>query len=302
MKKPRGLSDDFLKELQKGFLAPLHERVRKDPTLCMEVREDYVNIYYRGGNLLKVAQAPGGYSAAFDPNYFKGAAAPLAGLPSVIQSLTDVESWLAAFPQMKDAIDVFPKHSVEREVQQILVADNNRWGAARASDYFICDIEYANEFGRFDFVAVHWPSRPSDRKQAAGRRLVLGEVKYADSALKGKAGLREHVVGANEFLKDPSRVEALKDEMVRIFNQKRSLGLIECGKDLAGFSDEKPVLLLVLANHDPDKSALCGLLSELPDCPNADVRVASASLMGYGLFKPAVLSVEQALERIERKA
>jgi len=53
-------------------------------------------------------------------------------------------------------------------------------------------------------------------------------------------------VDINRFLEDPASVKALKEEMVKLFNQKRSLGLMNCGKDLGAFSDEPPMLLLRL--------------------------------------------------------
>jgi len=47
---PRGLSDKFMAALTGGVLTPLLDRVKADSTLCLEIREDYLNIYYRGGN------------------------------------------------------------------------------------------------------------------------------------------------------------------------------------------------------------------------------------------------------------
>jgi len=295
---PRGLSAPFLADLANGPLEPMLRRVKSDPTLCLELRENYLNIYYRGGNLLRLEASPRGYVPTFDEKYFKRSTQSMVGLPDVICTPADLASWLEDFPLLKNAIDLFPKHSVEREVQQLLVAANNHWGVARATDYYICDIEYANPFGRFDFVGVHWPSSPSKRKQQSGRRLVLGEVKYGDGALDGAAGLHAHVTDTNNFLDDPKRVAALKSEMIEVFNQKRGFGLVKCGKDIKEFSSERPLLLLVLANHDPDKSALCRLLGSLPPHPNVELRVASSCLMGYGLFDEGLLTVRQVLDRL----
>ena len=298
---PRGLSPSFLNDLKSkgGLLEPLLRRVKDDPTLLLDLRENYLNVYYRGGNLLKLGASHRGYVPTFDEKYFKRSMQSMVGLPDFIRTPADLASWLEDFPLLKNAIDLFPKHSVEREVQQLLVAANNHWGVARATDYYVCDIEYAAPpFGRFDFVAVHWPSSPSKRKQQTGRRLVLGEIKYGDGALEGSAGLHSHVRDANVFLDDPQRVAALKAEMIEVFNQKMKLKLLKCGKELVSFSDERPLLLLVLANHDPEKSALPRLLRTLPPCPNADVRVAVASFMGYGLFDQAILTVPQTLDRL----
>jgi len=38
----------------------LSEGVLADRSLCLEIRENYINIYYRGGNLLKLSTGPGG--------------------------------------------------------------------------------------------------------------------------------------------------------------------------------------------------------------------------------------------------
>jgi len=295
---PRNLNETFFKDLQGGLLAPLRERIIADKSLCLELRHDYINVYYRGGNLLRLSRDTTGYTAFFDPKYFGGVERP--SLPSQhVRTPEDVVSWLAVVPTLKDAMDVFQKDTSEREVQQLIVQDNNFGKIARHTDYYVCDIEYASDNGRFDLVAVHWPSEATARKQPDRRRLVLGEVKYGDSALEGAAGLHAHVEDVNRHLGDPATLAALKGEMVQVFNQKRALGLIDCGKDLVGFSDEPPLLLLVLANHDPDTARLRELLRSLPPSPHAELRIASACLLGYGLYDPAILTLDQAIARFE---
>lgn len=295
----RGLGPEFLRDLDCGVLSPLLRRVKADRTLSLELRADYINVYYRGGSLLRVSRADGGYVAFFDGQYFGAGELPSELPPAQLRGPLDVAAWLEALPRLKHAMDLFlgsiPKE--ERDVQQRLVRENNIGTAARSTDYYICDIEYATAHGRFDAIAVHWPSTPSDRKRAHGRRLVLIEVKYGDGALEGPAGLHSHVADVNECLADPANVAALELEMIDVFNQKRALGAIDCEKDLAGFSDERPLLMLVLANHDPDKSRLRTLLRSIPESPHAEVRIATGCLLGYGLFDPAVLTVEQAIER-----
>ncbi|AKV04398.1 hypothetical protein AKJ09_11061 [Labilithrix luteola] len=295
----RGLSPDFFADLEGGLLAPLRERVERDRTLCLELREDYINVYYRGGNVMRVSPAAGGYSAFFDPKYFEGAAPPM---PSPrLRQPADVAAWITALPRLKEAMDLWlGRHAKdEREVQQQLLRDNNLGGQAGDTDFYVCDIEYANDHGRFDLVAVHWASTALERKKADGRRLVLGEVKYGDDALDGVAGLHAHVADVNAHLANPDNVAGLKLEMVRVFNQKRALGLMECKKDLVSFSDEVPMLLLVLVNHKPRKSKLRELLRTLPPSPHAELRIATGSLLGYGLYDPAVLTIEEALSRFE---
>lgn len=85
--------------------------------------------------------------------------------------------------------------------------------------------------------------------------------------------------------------------MVHVFNQKRELGLLDCGNRLQSFSGEKPIFLLMLVNHDPQKSALSRLLGSLPASPHVDVRIATASFLGYGLYEQCVHPVQTVLER-----
>ena len=47
---PRRLSDHFIADLKVEILKALLDRVKADPTLCLEIRDEYINIYYRGGN------------------------------------------------------------------------------------------------------------------------------------------------------------------------------------------------------------------------------------------------------------
>lgn len=52
-----------------GFLFPLLNLVKSDKDLVLQIRNNYINIYYKGGNMLKVTHGPG---FDFDHNYFKG--------------------------------------------------------------------------------------------------------------------------------------------------------------------------------------------------------------------------------------
>jgi hypothetical protein len=206
----RGLSQRFMNDLREGVLAPLRNRVLADRSLCLEIREEYVNIYYRGGNLLRLSTGPGGYLAFFDREYAKedGSALVQAFPCASIKTGNDVDAWLGVMPVLKQTMDLFlgrhPKE--EREAQQLILRDNNNGGMSRATDYYVCDIEYANPHGRFDLVAVHWPSNGAIRKRQDDRRLVLMEAKYGDGAIADPAGIPSHIVDINRFLEDPAEI------------------------------------------------------------------------------------------------
>ena len=141
---------------------------------------------------------------------------------------------------------------------------------------------------------MHWPSERSKRKKTEDRRLVFIEMKYGDNALDGDAGVEPHVVDVNRFLSDPRKLKNFKEDMVAVFNQKKDLGLLDCPRNLASFSNESPLLLLVFANHDPEKSKLCSVLENLPESPHAELRVATASFMGYGLYDQGIHTIDEA--------
>lgn len=323
MKKPptpRLLKPGFEADLQTGLLAPLLERVHVDPTLCLEIRADSINVYYRGGNLVQVAPATGGgYEATFDGNYIRDETGrlidpALAGITPpapAIRQPADLAAWLAALPMLKLAMDLFfgvKKQTWERVVQQDLVVANNSGGARFGSrdprtwlerrssptDFFICDIEYARGRSRFDFVGVHWPG--TSRRSAKGRRLVLGEVKFREGALDRKAGLAKHLRDVQGLLATPGARAGVEAEMVDLFNQKRRLGLLDCRRDLVSFSGERPLLLLVLVDINPRSKRLRRELGRLPACPEAEICVTGASPMGLALYGRGILPLKTALQ------
>ena len=122
-------------------------------------------------------------------------------------------------------------------------------------------------------------------------------MKYGDDALKGSAGIKSHIEKVNNFCSDPDKLENFKKDMVAVFNQKRYLKLLDCANNLMSFSDEQPLLLLVFANHDPDSKRLCRELDALPDSPHAELRVATASFMGYGLYDQGIHTIDEARKR-----
>ena len=70
----RGLSELFMGNLQgvtgQGGLdlSGVLNWVKEDSSLCLEIRENYINIYYRGGNIMKLTETIGSYTIYFDCN------------------------------------------------------------------------------------------------------------------------------------------------------------------------------------------------------------------------------------------
>lgn len=308
------LSPQFLKDLKTGHLRLLRQAIAVDSSLSPEIRSDTLSVYYRGGRLLQLRQHGSAYRVGFDAQYAKRpdvAKFPtepwiedVQSLPGSLDSIEDVIECLHLMPPLKATMDGWFAHhpKPEAECRQLLVQDNNV-GPGNNTDYFVCDTERDERFEfvdkplqlRFDFVAVHWPSTGSERKQTDGRGLVLGEVKDGDGAITGPAGIADHIDGLRAFLADTDRLAKLKEAMKTAFNQKRQLGFIDNQNDISSFEDNsQPIWLLVLVDHDPEKSRLTDILEELAKVkdPPAMIRIATSNFVGYGLYDQAIYTVE----------
>lgn len=297
----RLLSTTFITDLLKGKLL---EYVKRDNTLDIEIRENYINIYYRGGNALKVTEiGDKRFDYHFDREYLKVATFLSEEIINAYKTKLD---WNNYFPMVKQAMDFyFTKYSKEeREYQQLMVRENNYSSTANATDYFIVDIEYDNrKNARFDIVAVEWKSDASIRKLKNGYKpkLVVIEMKYGDGAFRGSAGISKHITDFNIFSANPQTVEEFKEEMLDAFRQKRQLGLIPClsgsgnSNDVRQFADEFE-MMFIIANHDPASSIL---QTELNGLNNHNIKFITSNFTGFGLFKENVFDYHEFIERFK---
>jgi len=300
----RGLSKIFINELKSktGLLQPILKLVQDDFTLCLEIRENYINIYYRGGNILKIKEKGGSFNAGFNRKYLdENKTRVPKKLPTLLATSDDVEKWIDVIPFLKNEMDLwFGKHPKnEREFQQLMLRENNFGNSAKSTDYFICDIEYTqpNTDWRFDLIAVNWPSSSVERKNNKNLGIAFIEMKYLDNALTGNAGLKKHIKDINRFLSKPGNLSNIKDEMKNVFNQKKELGLINNQKRIESFSDNKPEYIFAFANHDPESLILKREMEMLSLCPYAELKFAASTFMGYGLYKQNIFTLDSFLER-----
>jgi len=306
MENMRKLDNDFIKDLKKGLLKEVLELVHRDQTLCLEIRDNYINVYYRGGNILRIDKVGSKYTYAFNPKYFVHDRFLMSSKP-VLPTSGPVSAYLELIPLLKQEMDRWfgenPK--LEREVQQMILRDNNTDRLANDTDYYISDIEYSNsENGsRFDIVALKWPSTSVSRKDRTKPSLSLIELKYGDDSLTKDAGIVKHFEDIEKFVNSIKFSEFL-DEVEIQFNQLIELGLI--------FKQDKPIsidrkihpeFILVLANH---KAASTILNRELKNAmvkfsnieQNIDVLIAQASFMGYGLYTKKIVKVREYLKNL----
>ena len=127
----RGLSERFMDDLKSGGrLNPILERVKSDHTLMLAIRKGYINIYYRGGNILRITEGRGFYRTFFDVKY--GLGKSIANSEDDIRNQTDAQQLVTFLPDRKVIMDKFfaAKGNAEREFQQ-LVAFGNRLPSSR---------------------------------------------------------------------------------------------------------------------------------------------------------------------------
>ncbi|CFY07415.1 Uncharacterized [Syntrophomonas zehnderi OL-4] len=303
-KRPRAISAGFQDDLKNGMLSSILEQVQWDDNLTIEIRSAYINIYYRGGNILRIREKKTGYIFEFDWRYVKDdakAAHYRQTMPQTITSADQVEIWATVLPNIKVEMDTyFSIHKkAEREFQQLVLRENNTGSIANKTDYFICDIEYQIKDTRFDMIAAK-------RRDKGEYRLAIIEMKYADSALGGKSGIFDHVEKAYNYLCTHAQ-NALRNEMTGIMKIKQTLGLMNNLPPEFLFTDEKPEFIFLLANHQPASKALEKELFRLKEdnnfypafCQKADLKIATANLFGYGLYNECVYNLEE-FEKLNR--
>jgi hypothetical protein len=295
----RGLSASFLSDLKNdGKLSPFLLRVHNDPTLDLKIRNNYVNIYYRGGSMFRIkATRPNQYEVSFNKKYI--AKDGFLNLPNkLITNVNDAERWIECAAQLKDTMDLwFGKHpKEERALQQLVAWENNSSPWANSTDYFVIDIEYDNHKGaRFDLVAFKWPKASRRLPKGYKPRLVIIEMKAGDGAIGGSASIGVHIEKTKSFLQSTDQVVSFKEEMIRVFNQKRELGLIKALRknthNIAQVDDQIDFMFL-FAGHNPSSTKLGDSLKSVDDT-YCRIQVCVANFMGFGLYRERVYPLNE---------
>lgn len=296
----RKLSDKFLSDLQRGILAELASKVRKDDTLMLALRGTYINIYYRGGSILRLEEKGPGYAAWFDANYAKGQAVP--DLPPAISTDEHCGKWVQALPALKELMNAFfSEHAKsEREFQQLVAWENNRSSIANSTEYFITDIEYADASrnARLDMLGLKWLS--SKRKDGSTCTPVFVEMKYGIGAYDGASGIKKHVSDLQSILNDPAKVAPLRESIADQFHQLRELELIKSNSEERISLTERPEVVFILANHNPRSTKLLKIIeavkAESMEKPlSFDLRFFAAAFAGYGMHDACMMTLDEFL-------
>lgn len=305
----RIISNDFVKDLEDGVLRNILKYVKSDTTLAMEIRKKCVNIYYRGGSLLKIREVGDGlYNAYFDKNYISSdnsksvlvECIPNIGSPSKVSKLIDY------IPKIKQQMDIWMKLEMpgggEREYKHIVAKENNYGNMGKGSDYFIGDIEYRGDYSSylFDMIGMKWSVNCTAHDNLD---LALFNMYYGENNLKSIEAILSSIELINEFLSNKEALDSLKADLTEIYAIKSSLGLLYPYKEVEiGFSD-KIELIYIFGNQNG--KAFKNLLEMIRDSKEyselskiANIKIATASFMGYGLYEKNMIDIEEAIEKL----
>ncbi len=232
----RTINNAFISDLTKGNLSFfLRQVLQNRKELCLEIRNGYINIYYKGGNLLRITQKKNGYSFHFDAKYCLHKEDDtnyelLNNLPS-----DDVAIHVKYFDLMKREMDTwFEKHpKPERDFQHALLVSNP----------CVVDIEY--QFGK---------SMRLDMLMVIEDKLIIVENKYGTGAIGGKSGIKEHYEDICDVLANAELYNELLDSVCKISSAKKALGLADVAiqkSDIVGSE-----ILFLFADYNPNSTSL----------------------------------------------
>ena len=255
----RGIKDPKMwQSLVNGKLKEMLEVVKQDEELVFHLRNNYINIYYRSGNVAKVNSEN---SVTIDENYFiskkeedycrKDKKTTFGELKrkELIQKRDEAKQlfkkgeYKAYFDKMKKTMSKYwayqgMSEEDEGDVQQKLCSSNKY--DSKDSNYTIIDLEHEvsinadfsykgttpfpikngkkKEKPRYDIVAV----RKSD-----GQLFVM-ELKKGNKALEGPSGMHDHVDSFLHTIKETAEAEkSFVEEMEYVLMQKQILRLVD---------------------------------------------------------------------------
>lgn len=279
------LNQNFFKYvLHNTSLRKLLDYVVHDNTLDLELRNNKINIYYRGAGLilLRYTPNPRGVKVSFEQKYIINndyikqlADSKLGGVNLSNIPLNVIESII---PYLKQVIDFYftcnigagakGKQKLEQDAQQAIVRENSYGKLANSTDYFCLDTEYTYDNARFDIIGIEWPSDKYARKIRSDCRLTFFEVKYGDGAIDGDAGLLKHIKDFVALSKNQVAIASIKQDMELVLKQKCALQILN-NNAYKYFKNLGQIYLDSLENNPPASS------------PNLDITINSEYPIEY---------------------
>ena len=270
----RHINNHFIEDLLCGELAYFLDQVKQNRSkLSLEIRSGYINIYYKGGNLLKITQKRNGYSFFFDAKYCKHRNDRNFDLLNSLPS-SDAATYQEYFPIMMQEMDCwFEEHpKPERDYQHQLLVNNRE----------IVDIEY--QIGR---------RMRLDMLLYTNGKLLIVENKYGTGAIGGKAGVAEHYKDICEVLNDPALLDELLESVCHISRAKKTLGLTDV--EISRTDIKSVEILFLLANYNPSSQSLANEIKNMSRAIPASILLLSGDQVQLDIGQAKNLFTEDLL-------
>jgi hypothetical protein len=227
-------NEKFLESLTKGNLKQMLQIINNDNRLDVQIRNDYLNIYYMGGNIAKVNSER---CVEFDKFYFYldkdiSHKTIIMNDSRVVSELTLQRNLMIAkykegkfkeyFEEAKAVMDKWLKINPKPE----------RMEQHNKSDYTIIDLEYEVSI-KSDFACTYTakdkgkPKKPRFDIIAINKqgKLCVIELKKGTAALTNTSGLKEHWDCYQESI--GRNYKPFMNEMEKLLEQKQDFDLID---------------------------------------------------------------------------
>ncbi len=264
-------NEKFWKKLTEGEYKEIIDFAsQRENELDVQIRDNYLNIYYEGGNLLRVHPS----SLYFDEFYFHRGAKDMRKTHLIDKCKKGDKACIARWEdyknRRKEMLDILKERGMAtycKEMKRIMkewdadlhtigishdeknaqqqISMNNRG----ATDYTVVDLEYAvsttsnfkyngdstKKVPRFDIIAV----------DKSGQLYVI-ELKTGLKAIDGKSGIRAHIDCFEHSIGRDSKNDFI-NEMNELLRQKQELKLID--KNVRIDKTKKPHFILAFSDE-----------------------------------------------------
>ena len=286
-----GLNENFMADLKDGRLKSLLDFVHKDDTLSLEIRQNFIELYYRGQKLCRVISEDDDYK--------------IINLSQNDQNIEKYcDEWSKDIPLMKQNVDFYlhDNPNLEMEYGQYLIRENNRDSQACGTDYYMAVMDYNNHGeNKINLIGIKWLATESSRTKGDRITIAFIEMKYGDKNQNEDSILQKHTEGLSSFIQNKKNLFSLYGDIETIFNQKLELALINgVDKKIVINRNIKPEFILVVSSHRGENHELISEIRKVTTSfdysnlvQNINMKVAKTNYAGYGLYEEQILNIQE---------